>query len=82
MSCELFYNNDEWTAAYVIAKKIPPPREPPTNYEMNRIVASFKGFMNRKSNKEPGIKAIWSGLQRLQDFALALGLVKLSQTCG
>jgi hypothetical protein len=58
LSFELFYFKDEWVAAYVIAKQIPPPREPPTIYEMNRLVASFGGFMNRKGDKEPGIKAI------------------------
>jgi hypothetical protein len=79
---ELFYFKDEWVVVYVIAKQIPPPREPPTIYEMNRLVASFRGFMNRNGDKEPGIKAIWIGLQRLKDFTLAFELLKLTKTCG
>jgi hypothetical protein len=55
----------------VIAKQIPPSREAPTIYEMNRT-----------GDKEPGIKAIWIGFQRLKDFTLAVELLKLTKTCG
>jgi hypothetical protein len=82
LSCELFYFKDESVAAYVIAKQIPPSREAPTIYEMNRLVASFGGFINRAGDKEPEIKAIWIGLQRLKGFTLAFELLKLIETCG
>jgi hypothetical protein len=49
---------------------------------MNRFVAIFGGFMNRNGDKEPGIKAIWIGFQRLKDFRLAVELLKLTKTCG
>jgi hypothetical protein len=82
LSCELFYFKDESVAAYVIAKQIPPSREAPTIYEMNRLVSIFGGFMNRNGDKEPGIKAIRIGFQRLKDFTLAVELLKLTKTCG
>jgi hypothetical protein len=41
---------------------------------MNRIVASFGGFLGRKHDREPGIKAIWIGLQRLKDFTSLMRL--------
>ena len=49
---------------------------------MNRMVASFRGFVNRKSDKEPGPKSIWIGLQRLKDFTLAFELFNTQNIYG
>jgi hypothetical protein len=37
-----------------------------------RIVASFGGFLGRKGDGEPGTKALWTGLQRVMDFAAGI----------
>jgi hypothetical protein len=31
---------------------------------MVRLIASFGGFLGRKGDGEPGVKTIWTGLQR------------------
>ncbi len=38
---------------------------------MMQLVASLGGFLQRKSDKHPGPKPIWIGLQMLADLVLA-----------
>ena len=71
LPCDLFYDENEWKVVYTIAYKKKPPQIPPSINAINRIIASFGGFLNRKSDGEPGIKSMWVGLQRLRDFTLA-----------
>lgn len=71
VSCEIVYSKQEWEVAYRMAKKKAAPKEAPTLNQMNKIVAGFGGFLNRKSDKDPGIKTMWIGLQRLRDFIFA-----------
>jgi hypothetical protein len=40
--------------------------------EMITLVASFGGWLGRKHDGPPGPKAIWTGLQRIRDFAIAV----------
>ena len=35
------------------------------------LVASYGGYLNRKGDGPPGSEAMWTGLNRLQDFTLA-----------
>ena len=70
--CDIVFETEEWHAAYTVAKKAPPPKTPPPLDQMVRIVAGFGGFLNRKRDGFPGSKTLWIGLQRVQDFALAL----------
>jgi hypothetical protein len=46
-------------------------RGPPTLNEAVRRIASFGGFLGRKGDGDPGVKAIWQGWRRLMDFVLA-----------
>lgn len=39
---------------------------------MVRMIASLRGFLNRKGDGFPGPKTRWIGLQRVPDFVLAL----------
>lgn len=82
LSCEFFYEKVEWKAIYIIAHKTKPPAEPPSMDSMNKMVACFGGFLNRKSDGLPGIKSMWIGLQRLKDFTLAFELFGALNTCG
>lgn len=82
LSCELFYEDVEWKAVYIIAHKTRPPEKPPSIGSMNRMVASLGGFLNRTSDADPGIKSMWIGLQRLKDFSLAFALFTSLKTYG
>jgi hypothetical protein len=37
-----------------------------------RMVASYGGFLNRKSDGFPGPQTIWIGLQSCRDFVLGI----------
>jgi hypothetical protein len=45
-----------------------------TVYEFVRGVARLGGFLGRKSDGQPGVRALWRGYQRLQDMILGLHL--------
>ena len=36
------------------------------------LIARFGGFLGRQSDGHPGPKALWQGMQRVREFALAL----------
>jgi len=69
LPCSVVFEEAEWHSSWVIAKGGRPPKEPPSLNEMIRLVASFGGFLARKSDGHPGAQTLWSGLCRVQDFA-------------
>lgn len=71
LDASLFFDRDEWTAAYVLNKKKPPAKPPRLN-EVVRLVAMCGGFLGRKGDGEPGAKTIWRGLQNIMMFAAGL----------
>jgi len=71
LDAALFFERDEWRAAYILNKKKPPSGPPKLN-EVVRLVARLGGFLGRKGDGEPGVKTIWLGLQRVTDFAAGL----------
>jgi len=48
-----------------------PPTPPPTLNEMIRMVASLGGYLNRKSDPEPGVKTMWVGFRDMQEHIRA-----------
>ncbi len=55
-----------------LVKRCPPPVAPPRLGEVILLVASLGGYFARKHDGPPGAKAMWTGLQRLRDFVIAL----------
>ncbi len=76
LPCSMVFEKGEWEAAYIVYKKSTPPEKPPSLNEMIKMVASFGGYIGRKGDGPPGPKVLWIGLQRVKDFALALGSQK------
>ena len=72
LSCNLVFEDQEWQAVYIVSKKEKPPEIPPSISVIIRMVASYGGFLNRKGDGFPGPQTIWIGLQRCQDFVLAV----------
>ncbi len=72
LPCDVVFEIEEWQAIYLVAKRAPPPEQPPTLDQVVRMIASFGGFLNRKGDGFPGPKTLWIGLQRNRDFVLAL----------
>jgi len=68
--CTAFFEEHEWKA--VIAFTRGPenvPETAPSLREVTRIVAGLGGFLGRKGDGEPGIKSLWTGLQRLDTIS-------------
>lgn len=65
-----YFDWAEIKAAYVLAKK-PQPARPRLN-EVLRLIAQRGGFLARKGDGEPGVKAIWKGLTKIRLVAEAL----------
>ena len=80
MDCEVMFERDEWQAAYIVARK-PIPKQPPSLNTVVRLIASFGGFLGRKGDGEPGVKTIWTGLQRVMDFAAGIRAYKAGEIC-
>lgn len=72
LPCEVMFDPEEWQAAWIVAQRRPPPLPPPTLGEMVRLIAGFGGFLGRKCDGPPGPKALWEGMQRVREFAIAL----------
>jgi hypothetical protein len=70
LDCEVVFEASEWKSVYAIVKKKDPPSTPPRLNEIIRMIASFGGYVNRKST-EPGPQTLWVGLQRTYDLSTA-----------
>jgi hypothetical protein len=69
--CTVAFTNLEWRAAYAAHHRHQPlPTTPPSLREVIRWTARLGGFLNRRGDGEPGVKALWRGLMRLHDIIL------------
>jgi hypothetical protein len=71
MDCSAVFEASKWQSVYAIITKKSPPKTPPKLNEMILMIAKLGGFLGRKSDKYPGTKVMWIGMQRMRDFALA-----------
>jgi hypothetical protein len=70
--CTVYFDDAEWKALVGFINQTPAaPVTPPTLRQAIIMVASLGGFLNRKSDGEPGTETIWRGLQRLDDITKA-----------
>lgn len=71
ISCECVFSKEEWQTTFVVLYRKKPPKVPPTLNEMTRMVASLGGYLNRKSDPEPGVKTMWIGFRNMQEHIKA-----------
>jgi len=71
LDCSVVFERSEWQSLYAIAKKTSPPKIPPTLNEIILMIGKLGGFLGRKSDRYPGYQAMWIGIQRMRDFAIA-----------
>ena len=79
IACTSVFDDEEWRAVYIVVYRSPPPPIPPTLNEMIRMIASLGGYLNRKKDDPPGVKTIWTGLQRIKDFVMAMEALDASR---
>jgi hypothetical protein len=73
MSCDLVLSEGEWKSVYTVVKRELPRKTPPSLGEMIQLIASLGGYLGRKGDGPPGPKAMWIGMQRMTDLAMAWG---------
>jgi hypothetical protein len=71
LPCDTVFEEEEWKALYVIAHGRQALKNKPSLGEFILTVAQFGGFLARKGDGQPGAQAIWQGMTRVLDFALA-----------
>ena len=79
LDASLFFDADEIRGAHLLTKK-KMPATPPTLNEVVRLIAQVGGFLDRKSDGEPGAKTIWRGIDQV--FAAAETLRALRDGLG
>ena len=71
-SCpDLFFDADRIRGAYLLTKVKQPHQKPKLN-EVLRLIAQLGGFLDRKGDGEPDVKAIWEWLRNIHAAARTL----------
>jgi len=66
MPCSVIFSQEEWRALW--RREHPgkrPPAQPPSLRDAVLWLAKLGGFLGRKSDGNPGVKVLWSGLHNL-----------------
>lgn len=68
ISCEVALTKAQWSVLYMLIHKTAKlPENPPTLFDAVAWIGKLGGHLGRKSDGPPGLKAVWSGYQRLCD---------------
>jgi hypothetical protein len=73
LSCDVIFVEHEWKSVWTIATDSRPPELAPPLEKFLTLLATLGGYNNRQSDGPPGPQAIWNGMRRMHDFALAWG---------
>jgi len=76
--CGEIFGEAEWKAVYTVVRGQAAPAQPPTLATMISMIASLGGHLGRKHDGPPGPKAMWIGMQRMRDLALAWDAFQLA----
>ena len=80
LPAELFFEDIEWQAAFILNRK-KPPKEPPKLNTVVRLIAQLGGFLGRKHDGEPGAKTLWLGMREVNTFVRGVRFAKEMGTC-
>lgn len=68
VSCELVLTKEQWAVLYMLTKKSDQlPEHPPSLAEAVAWIGRLGGHLGRRSDGPPGLKAVWTGYNRLND---------------
>jgi hypothetical protein len=80
LPADLLFETQEWQAAYILNRKIPPKQVPGLNTVV-RLVARLGGFLARKHDGEPGVKTLWLGMREIAVFVQGFRFAQSIDTC-
>lgn len=72
LPCDVVFTGDEWMPVWKITQpQRPLPNTPPTLAQFLLLVGRLGGHNGRRHDGPPGPQALWTGIRRLTDFAVA-----------
>lgn len=71
LPCTAVFDDSEWKSVWCVTTKQALPKTPPTLADFMALLARLGGYNNRKTESPPGPQAIWTGIRRMTDFAIA-----------
>lgn len=71
LPCDVLFADEEWKPVWKIIRGDPLPEAAPQLSEFIPLLARLGGYNARKHDRPPGAQAIWIGIRRMTDFALA-----------
>jgi hypothetical protein len=71
LACDVIFVEHEWKSVWTISTDAQPPASAPPLAEFLTLLAKLGGYNNRQQDGPPGPQAIWTGMRRMHDFALA-----------
>jgi len=71
LPCDTLFAACEWKPVWKIVRNDPLPETAPSLGEFVPMLAQLGGYNNRATEGPPGPQAIWTGIRRMTDFALA-----------
>lgn len=80
-SCEKYFTAGEWIAILAFLRRPVDRKSPPTLREFMISIAQLGGYINKKSQGDPGSKTIWRGMARFDTIVEAFAAFN-QMTCG
>jgi len=71
LPCTAVFDECEWKSVWRVTTKEELPETPPPLSEFVPLLARLGGYNNRRGDSPPGPQAIWTGIRRMTDFAIA-----------
>lgn len=71
LTADVIFSPAEWKSVWKIATGENPPASCPTIEQFIPLLAKLGGYNMRKRDRYPGPQSIWTGLRRMNDFAIA-----------
>lgn len=69
--CDVLFTADEWKPVWKITRDEPIPETAPPLHEFLSLLGELGGHNGRVHDGPPGPQAIWVGIRRMTDFAIA-----------
>lgn len=71
LPCDVLFTSDEWQPVWKIARDKPIPPKAPALNTFLALLAELGGHNGRANDGPPGPQALWIGIRRMTDFAIA-----------
>jgi hypothetical protein len=71
LPCNVVFDDCEWMSVWRVVTKKELPETPPTLGEFMKLLTRLGGYNNRAKELPPGPQAVWVGIRRMTDFAIA-----------